>query len=178
MKNLRIYYVNAEKFSTKDLSVYADGHKFKSEKRLKEYCLGRFLVKYVLSSVYGVNAPEIGVKNRKPYLINGDIYFSLSHSKNIIMCVFAPFDVGLDIEFMKGRDFDSIYRYLERKCEKPDTESFYRFWTKYEAEIKLQKKAISWFCERFLDHFMLSVCAVKKIDVTPEIKEIQLPQGC
>lgn len=148
MRNVKIYYLNSETFKTDGLLSFSEGREFKSEKRLRQFCLGRFLIKHVLCSDYGVEAPEIGIKNEKPYLVNGDVYFSLSHSKNIVMAAFAPFEVGLDIEYMKGRDFDAIYRYLERKSERPDPDNFYRFWTKYEAEIKLQSEPVSWFCTK------------------------------
>ena len=176
MQQVKIYYLNSNSFPSEGLSGFSEGRDFKSEKRMRQFCLGRFLIKHVLSSVYGVESPEIALKNKKPYLVDGDVYFSLSHSKNIVMAAFAPFEVGLDIEFMRGRDFEAIYRYLKRRTddgEKPDTETFYRFWTKYEAEIKLQKEPVSWFCTRFFDNFMLSVCAAEDVDVTPEIAKIQ-----
>lgn len=176
MHRVKIFFLNADTFlsamNTQYLLGFSEGREFKSEKRMKQFCLGRFLLKYVLKKIYKIQEPEIRVKNEKPYLVNGDILFSLSHSKNLIIAAFAPFELGLDVEYMKGRDFESIYRYLKRKSDNPDTDTFYRFWTKYEAEIKLQKEPASWFCTKLKDNFMLSVCAAVKENITPEIQEI------
>ena len=156
----------------KFLLQYSEGRAFKTEKRMVQFCLGRFLLKHVLEHAYGIKSPKIAVQNRKPYVENGDIKFSLSHSKNIIIAAFAPFELGLDIEYMKGRDFDAICNYLERKTGNQDAETFYRFWTKYEAGIKLQSDPVSWFSTKLCNEFMLSVCAAFDTDVTPSIQEI------
>lgn len=178
MHTVKIFYLNSEEFlikmGEKRLLEYSEGRVFKSEKRMVQLCLGRFLIKHVLENEYGIHSPVISVQNRKPYLENGDIKFSLSHSKNIIIAAFAHYELGLDIEFMKGRDFESICSYLERKTGNPDADTFYRFWTKYEAGIKLQNDPVSWFSTKLEKDFMLTVCAAQKEDVTPDIRILKL----
>jgi phosphopantetheinyl transferase len=41
--------------------------------------------------------------NGKPFLVNSKEYISISHSRNFIGILKAPFDVGLDIEEINER---------------------------------------------------------------------------
>ena len=93
----------------------------------------------------GVNCPEIEIKNNgKPYLKNENVYFSISHSKNLALLVLSSSEVGADIEnTKKERDYLSLAeRYftenecLEIKESENIKESFIRFWTAKEAYIK------------------------------------------
>ena len=85
MHTVKIFYLNSEEFlikmGKKRLLEYSEGRVFKSEKRMVQFCLGRFLIKHVLENKYGIHSPVISVQNRKPYLENGDIkYVDLSTS--------------------------------------------------------------------------------------------------
>lgn len=135
---MQVYYVEIDKFlktHSKDfLFPYAD-IELKTEKRFYEYTIGRYLVKYIAQKYYNIDNTEI-VKNTdgKPFFINADLHFSLSHSKNIVIACFDKSPCGIDIEYIKERDFKKLSEYFDRRFE--SLEDFYKFWTTKEATYK------------------------------------------
>ena len=164
MDNVNVFFIDAQKFlkniDKKSLEFFLENNLFKSQKRCEQFCLGRFLVKFVLKNYYDISEPKIVVQNKKPCLEgNNSVSFSISHSNNIILAAFYKGAIGADIEFMKDRDFDRLFAYynIEQDINSDKKEFFYNFWTKYESEIKLQKKAESSFSMHFMNDYMLSV---------------------
>lgn len=78
----------------------------------------------------------------RPYSINNDQYFSLSHSNNKVAIAIYNKPIGIDIELVKPNKL--LAKRLLTKQEykeyltttKPDL-WFAKYWTKYEAQIKL-----------------------------------------
>lgn len=175
---MEIYFINTENFSkTIDSNVllsFLDGQEFKSKKRVREYCIGRFLLKFVLENCYNIREPEIIVKNKKPCLADSSVHFSLSHSNNIVAAVFDNKPVALDIEVMKERDFEKLFKYHKLNPEVKDKETFYRFWTEYESEIKLQEKPESTLTKRFLNDFMLCVASLRVCEIASELEVYEI----
>ncbi len=74
----------------------------------------------------------------KPYFENSNIHFSISHSGELWVCLFAHFNVGVDIQMIKGGRLQEI---AERFFTKEEAETvrqegrdaFYRIWTSREA---------------------------------------------
>lgn len=164
MDYINVFFIDTDKFleniDKTSLDYFLENNTFKSEKRRLQYSLGRFLVKFVLKNYYNMPAAEIIVKNKKPCLKDNDsVKFSISHSDNIILAAFCNNDIGADIEFMKDRDFNRLLDYYKVKYSKKsdNKEFFYDFWTKYEAEIKLQQKALSFITMKFMKNYMLSL---------------------
>lgn len=155
---MEIYYINSEEFlkthDTNFLRKYADGHEFKSTKRFLQFSIGRFLVKSAAKKLFGQTDTEIIIDNDKPKFKNGGILFSISHSGNYIAAAFDKSECGLDIEEMKPRDFAALEKRYERNFD--SVEDFYKFWTEYEAEIKLQQKTQGSYSCVFEDKFMLT----------------------
>lgn len=176
MDNVNVFFIDAQKFlkniDKKSLEFFLENNLFKSQKRCEQFCLGRFLVKFVLKNYYDISEPKIVVQNKKPCLEgNNSVSFSISHSHNIILAAFYKGAIGADIEFMKDRDFDRLFAYynIEPDINSDKKEFFYNFWTKYESEIKLQQKAVSSFSMQFLKDYMLSVSFSDSLDFS-EIK--------
>lgn len=75
----------------------------------------------------------------KPYLKDGNIQFSLSHTKGAVCAVFAENDVGVDVE-LRARQVSN--RLIERslsaaeKASVSSNEDFIRIWVKKEAFLK------------------------------------------
>lgn len=106
--------------------------------------LGRVLLQYGLKYYYGIHDFEIGIlPNNKPFLKGQNVYFNISHSKNLAICVIADFPVGIDVEFldeninyldfkpqMTYNEFNKIH-YSESKVK-----SLFSYWTKKEAVLK------------------------------------------
>lgn len=194
MDGIKIFFIDIDNFSKiVDKNFYQqflDGNSFKSEKRIKEYCFGRFLIKFVLKKYYNIENPVIDVKNKKPYLVSNpesDFYvtFSLSHSKNYVMAAFylcsnQDVQIGLDIEYIKPRNFEKLLNYYNVDTPVYDAKTFYKFWTQYEANIKLQDVQKSVCSFQILNDYILSLVTNTKIlDIEKkiEIKELVFGKG-
>ena len=172
-----IFYINSDTFlnnvDLNSLDYFLEGKSFKSEKQKRQFCLGRFLVKYIASVKFGVQNTELEIVNKKPKFIYSDINFSISHSKNIVLAAFDSSPVGVDIEFIKPRKFAEIFKYYNLNVENPSQEYFYRFWTEYEAGIKLQMPAKSTAVFQ-LDNFMLAVKSYSSLGIKSRLKIYEL----
>ena len=53
----------------------------------------------LLEELYGAPLPEVRRTDRgKPYFANGDLHFSISHTKRHAFCAMGPSPIGLDAE--------------------------------------------------------------------------------
>lgn len=88
--------------------------------------------------LYGVKINQYG----KSYLPNESIYFNISHSENMAICILSNCtDVGIDIELKKEINYKElkIYTSDETKLLKQPLfglEDFYKIWTRKESIIK------------------------------------------
>ena len=167
-----IFYIDSDNFQVSNLQSYA-AKQFNSSKAMVQHCLGRFLVQNVAESFYKINS-EIIVKNSKPCFKTEKICFSISHSNNIILAAFDKYPVGVDIEYMKPRNFKPILERFNVNIENPGIEDFYKFWTEYEAKYKLQTKAKSIFTTKFLKDFMLTVASSNPCNISEQLKIYEL----
>ena len=125
------------------------------EKKKLQSAIGRHIAKEVAKVFYNIEDTEIITENKKPKFKNVDLCFNISHSNNIVAVAFDTMPLGLDIEYMKERDFKSL---LERyNIESDDKELFYQFWTEYEASIKIQAEIKQKLCFKLKDDYMLSL---------------------
>lgn len=170
-----IFYLDSRNFfSVEDEIIKYFGKDFKSEKRKSEHAFGRFLVKTVAENFYGALNSSIAIKDSKPYFLNCSLQFSISHSRNIILAAFDNNPVGIDIEFMKERNFHQIFRYYKLNIEHPDKELFYHFWTSYEARIKLHQDPVSYCSFKLFDEFMLSIVSSESLDISRILRIYEL----
>ena len=179
MDDIKIFFIRKNEFlkNVCALEDFLEGNSFKSQKRIEQFCLGRFLIKYVLKNYYNIKHPEIVIKNKKPCLKNEKIYFSLSHSNDIVLAAFSDKNIGVDIEWMRDRDFQKLFEYYRINSENKDKETFYQLWTVYEAEIKLQQKPSDLLSLKFLKDYMLSVCVYSDssfVDIKSRLKIYEL----
>ena len=175
MNNIEIYYINTDnlkEFNLNIFSKYLKNKSFKSEKRKLQFCLGRFITEKVLQSK-GIKNFEILIKNNKPYIKNNPLYFSISHSNNIVLVAFCDCEIGADIEFVKQRNFKELYRRLNINTNDLSIENFYKFWTQYESKIKLQQEPCTIHTIPFENNFMLSVSTALQSQII-KIEEIKI----
>ena len=125
------------------------------EKRKLQSNLGRHLTKQIAENFYNVKNTEIIIENDKPKFQNSDLCFNISHSENIVAIAFDDFPLGLDIEFMKDRDFKTLFERYNINSDSKDL--FYQFWTEYEAEYKIQAETKQKICFKLLPDYMLSL---------------------
>lgn len=117
--------------------------------RRRQFALGRYLLREALRILYGQDAdhwqlPEHGAG--KPRLVGvGAPEFSLSHAHERVVCAIAERPVGIDIEYMKERDFPALTRFIATEAEWRDfqkldsrrhKERFYQLWLLKEATYK------------------------------------------
>ncbi len=76
----------------------------------------------------------------KPYLIDSNFEFNISHTKNTVVCAFSKDKIGIDIETVREIDlqyFETVFSIQEMKTIKAeDINKFYEIWTKKEALAK------------------------------------------
>lgn len=133
-----------------------------SKKRIIEHSMSMFILEYLLKRFYKIENFEIVYENKKPKLKNDEIYFNISHSKDIILIAFSDSSVGVDIEQKKERDFKKLSDYYNVQFK--NKEDFYEFWTRLEAEIKLQKPVIDIITRDFTKDYKLSIASVDIIE--------------
>ncbi len=133
-----------------------------SKKRIIEHSMSMFILEYLLKRFYKIENFEIVYENKKPKLKNDEIYFNISHSKDIILIAFSDSSVGVDIEQKKERDFKKLSDYYNVQFK--NKEDFYEFWTKLEAGIKLQKPVIDTITRDFIKGCKLSIASVEIIE--------------
>ncbi len=155
---MKIFYLDINEYSVDiDFLKSFGDRKFLSEKKEIQHCYGRFLVKTAAKEFFMLNDTEIVIVNKKPRFKNSELHFSISHSNNIVMAAFDENPVGLDIEFMKERNFKEIFERYNYKGKNISKELFYKFWTEYEADIKLQGSPKTKITFPFKDNFMVTV---------------------
>ena len=161
-------------YSQDKLEEFSVGKTFKSENKRLEHLCGLFLTDFCAKNYLNIKKTTIILKNKKPFFKDEDIFFSISHSNDIIAVAFSHHNIGLDIEYMSDRDFDAlIKRYkLKSSTENPKTD-FYEFWTKYEAEIKLAEKYKDKFSTIFEKDYMLTCVCTEDFPQEPQIKKIE-----
>ena len=104
------------------------------EERYIEHLCWIYLVNKVGLSYLGIVDTSIIYEDKKPVLKSGEYNFSVSHCENIVVVGFSRNNIGVDTERMRERNFE---RLAKRYDISPTKEEFYKFWTKYEAVIKL-----------------------------------------
>ncbi|MBO5213155.1 MAG: 4'-phosphopantetheinyl transferase superfamily protein [Clostridia bacterium] len=120
-----------------------------TKKLAKKQCIAAdHLAKVALSEALNVppTAVEILVSpSGKPYVEGNPVYFSLSHSENVVACVVADRPVGIDVEVIRPikpsiqericTDHELVYL---RASENPEERNlrFLTLWTRKEAVFK------------------------------------------
>ena len=155
---MKIFYLDINEYSADMYFLKSFGdRKFLSEKKEMQHCYGRFLVKTAAKEFYKIEDTQIEIVNSKPRFKNSELNFSISHSNNIVMAAFDENPIGLDIEFMKERNFKEIFERYNYKSKNISKDVFYKFWTEYEAAIKLQGSPKTKITFSFKDNFMVTV---------------------
>lgn len=156
---MKIFYINTDKYNVDEniLEMFLTGRKFSSAEKKKQHCLGRFIIDKVAREVFNIENSTLEIVNNKPRFKYSTVHFSISHSKNIVLVAFDKNPVGVDVEFMKERNFNEIFARYNYRKENISKELFYKFWTEYEAAIKLQGTPKTKVTNIFEKEFMLSV---------------------
>jgi 4'-phosphopantetheinyl transferase len=86
----------------------------------------------------------------KPFFIDSDLKFNISHSGNIVVCAMSEeYEVGIDIELMNDIEIESfksqmtICEWQKINAKKDKISAFYEYWTQKEAVVKAYGKGLS-----------------------------------
>lgn len=114
--------------------------------------LGRILLERGVNS-FNKKYKETSIKYtkyKKPYFEEDEVYFNISHSGKIVVCVVTNLcDIGIDIELQLDIQIDDFqFQMTEGEWIKIATsvnkmDSFYNYWTQKEAVIKGCGKGLS-----------------------------------
>ena len=88
----------------------------------------------------------------KPSLEGDPLYFNLSHSGDMAMCIISDTSVGCDIESMKKEPNLKVAKrfFTEKEYESiRDKRDFYRIWTLKESYVKLNGEGIKGILDSF-----------------------------
>lgn len=156
-----IFYLKKSEFipfiNQESLQSFSDSRTFKCKEKEIEHLCGIFLTKFIAKHAYDVHNLDIELRNKKPYFVSNEIFFSISHSKDIVLVVFNNSEIGADVEFMKdGKNYKLIMNRYGHNVSNPSKKDFYRFWTVHEAEIKLNGHIRSLFSETLEQDYMLA----------------------
>jgi 4'-phosphopantetheinyl transferase len=151
-----------------------------SPKRQIQFLIGRVLLRTSLSDILAIPPSDILLtKTESGKLELADksfkLHFNISHSNNMVAVAIDKAVVGLDIEFMKPRDFDQLattafsevnsqsIKQLDGKAKK---ELFYTYWTQKEAAIKYgQAGEYNFTSLKYENDYMLSVAHEGDVDL-------------
>jgi len=83
----------------------------------------------------------------KPFIKNINFEFNISHSSNMVVCVFSKEQVGIDIEEIRKMDFENFNSVFTRaeldEIKNSDGLKFYELWTAKEAVVKAIGRGLS-----------------------------------
>ncbi len=192
LENIVLYLCNTnivklsdiKHFSKKMSGVFNEKNfsKYSLIKDKKHYFLSSFLI-YKFLNDNKINKNDlVRRQDKKPYIKNNLIYFSISHSGKYVCLVSSNQPVGLDIQqILQNKNYMSIAEKLFSKQEieqinssKNKLNTFYKFWCHYESKIKLgdSKKSV-FYLDRLIDKkYHLSICHTIK-DTKIKLVEIK-----
>ncbi len=151
MENLKIYSLDITTVSEDEAELWysqmnsekklAADRLLNADKRLSKIAADA-LCRKAISENCGIPCDEIvfGIsENGKPYSVNAQIKFNVSHSGNLVICAVSEKEIGIDVE--------KIRTVNPRACEKfatakeidyinSSSDGFFRIWTLKEAYFK------------------------------------------
>lgn len=176
---MEIFYLKKSEFlksvDRASLEDFSDGREYSSEEKYFEHLCGLFLVKFIAKHFYEINDVEIEIRNKKPFFKNSELFFSISHSKDIVAVAFNSSNVGIDVEIIQNRpNYEAILERYGKMIENPSLEDFYKFWTLHEAEIKLGTGVKSVFSSKIENDYMLTCVSDDPLVSTFTMKRVTL----
>ena len=117
------------------------------ERRTLEHDIAYDLLFNMLEKHFGITSPVIlKAENGKPYISNEGVYFSISHTEGLAVCVVADCLVGVDCEKLVSKSDTEIEKFAKRffveneynliKSGGFSSVDFFKVWTGKEATIK------------------------------------------
>lgn len=148
---MEIFTINTNDISEQELQgwysamsderkTYADRAKSAADK--KSRIAADRLARKAISAFCGISADEIvfsKTKSGKPYTVNTDVKFSISHSGDTVICAVSDNEIGADIEKIRPVHPRSAERFAtesELEYINENNINFFNIWTLKEAYFK------------------------------------------
>ena len=134
-------------------------------------------IKKALSKAGYKNIEIKRTENGKPYT-EENVFFSLSHTENFIVCAISDSEIGIDAERMRSVEKrERIAKKILKKENINSDKEFLELWTKYESKIKFYgKKLFNSLSEEeinthtfMIEDYIVSVCAEKIENIVVEM---------
>ena len=118
----RVYFANIKTISQQELdneyqllnsADKAKVDRIKSEDGKKRTITGRMLARNAVAQYEGKEKNQISFscsENGKPYVFNSSTSFSISHCRDLVVCVADNSEIGIDIEYIRPVKSGFIYR--------------------------------------------------------------------
>ncbi len=126
-KNIdKIFYINKDDTNLlsnikSNILLEEDIEYLKKINNYKSYfssLIGRFLIRKYFMEVFPNNYKDLEIsflKNGKPYLKNNNIFFNISHSKNLVVAIFYDNNCGIDIQLISEYNKNIIKKNFHKK---------------------------------------------------------------
>ena len=116
---------------------------------LEENTSSKALLTKVLQENYIANKEIIYNAYGKPYLKNNELYFNISHDKNITVLVTSDKEIGVDLEYLTYRPsvVKKYFNLKEQNIIKKSSRKEYDFtkiWVMKEAYVKMKGMGITY----------------------------------
>ncbi len=134
------------------------------------HAAGRSLLKEIVEHVTGAPMPEIRLTEwGKPYFTQGDLHFSISHTKHHVFCALSDRPIGIDAE-EAGRDISlklaqkilSPGEFAQYEAAEDKRMALLTFWVLKEAQAKCDGTGLQGYPNH--TNFSLDDPRVTKID--------------
>ncbi len=179
MNKIDVYLVNYNELNFKE--NYKKYFKYLNDEelnRIKKYenkfdqirsLLGLLLIKS-LASEKNINPNIKKTEYGKPYLLNSDLHFNISHANECVAVGISNNDLGIDLEYIKNEDYNFYNDWTTREC-------FFKliglglimyndeYNIDYKRSIINYKKSNYSFTNLIIDKYMLSICSKNKFEV-------------
>lgn len=148
---LKLYYCDISKIKDEEYAQLCSDTSISPNQKLS--LAGKALAKNAISQEFNIDKEDIIFKKTpkgKPYTESAEVEFSISHSKDIVVCAISDKPVGIDIEKIRKVNLNVAKRlfapdeqeYIFQECTQ---QRFFEVWTRKEAYVKLLGYGIPYF---------------------------------
>lgn len=148
---MKLYSVDLNNVSESELSQWFDAmsesrkeevSRLKNDTKRKSKIAADSLSRAAVSEFCGISPAEIRFSKNEfgnPFAVGLDVFFSISHSGDLVCCAVSDREIGIDIEKKREIRLDAAKRFA---CESEleyiggSTERFFEIWTLKEAYFK------------------------------------------
>lgn len=184
MNYIKTYIVKKDNLKNIDIDLPSIYKSYKQETKL-----GYYLLSYGYFEIFKkhIDLKKISKdSNGKPFLMDKEIFFNISHSKNFVGCSISNLEIGLDIEEdrpIKEKSLHKILNFADKDINPLKVWNIKEAYSKYLGLglrlnfLNISVKEIYEKCNVIYiqkDDIHLSICTKKARDIEHKMKHIDL----